>query len=89
MKSGFLAISKRKPHRFVLVVTSISTSIKSSIAVEHNPDGFDIVVTDLVMPQLMGLGLLQHLRALCGDPPAVDLHYVQSLNGRKPVSFTA
>jgi DNA-binding response OmpR family regulator len=89
MKSGFLAIGKRGPHRFVLVVTSINAPIKASIAVERNPHGFDIVVTDRVMPQLTGLGLLRHSRPLRPDLPVVDLGHRQSRSDRTPMSFPA
>jgi len=89
MKSGFLAIGKRGPHQSVLVVTSINAPIKASIAVECNPDGIDIVVTDRVMPQLTGLCLLQHSRPLRPDLPVVDLHHRQSRNDRTPMSFPA
>ena len=89
MKSGFLAIGKRRPHRSVPVVTSINAPIRALIAVERNLDGFDIVVTDQGMPQLTGLGLLRHLRPLCPDLPIVGLHHMQSLSGRWPVSSRA
>jgi len=89
MKSGFLAIGKRGPHRSVLVVTSFNAPIQASIAVERNPDGFDIVVTDRVIPQLTGLGLLQHSRPLRPDLPVVYLHRKQFLSDRTPMSSPA
>jgi CheY-like chemotaxis protein len=88
MKSGFLAIGKRGPRRSIRVVASIYAAINALVAVKRNPDGFDIAATDQVMPQMLGIGPLQRLRALRRDPPAVEVH-AQPLGGPRPASSRA
>jgi len=64
-------LMKTALERFGYKVTPFTDSRKALEAFQATPDQFDIVVTDLVMPELSGLGLAAEIKQLRPDKAVV------------------
>ncbi|MCG8472071.1 MAG: response regulator [Desulfobacterales bacterium] len=54
-------------------------------AFEANPTGFDVVVTDMTMPKMSGLGLAEHLREINHSVPVIlCTGFSNDLMGKEP-----
>jgi PAS domain S-box-containing protein len=52
----------------------VETAVTPRAALEsfrNQPDHFDLVITDMTMPQMTGATLLRHLREICKDIPVI------------------
>ena len=62
-------------------VVGAGDAVEAIAAVEREPAGFDLVVTDFTMPRVNGLQLAEHVHALRADLPIILLSgYVASLD---------
>lgn len=52
-------------------VRAYSDPAEAIVAAEHDPDGFDVLITDLTMPEIGGLALIARLRVLRPELPVV------------------
>jgi PAS domain S-box-containing protein len=52
-------------------VVARTSSLESLALFEQNPDAFDLVITDLTMPQLSGTALVEKMHALRPDLPVI------------------
>lgn len=65
-----LRVTKRSLE--ALGITAILASdVPSAIATLRTGRSFDCVLTDIVMPKLSGVALVEHIRAICPDLPVV------------------
>lgn len=70
-EQGFLDVMARRLHRRGIRVCVAASGAQALIAVQH--EGFDVVVTDLKMPGMDGLSLLDHLQEVAPTLPVVLL----------------
>ena len=52
-------------------VTARSSSLEALALFQSNPDGFDLVLTDMMMPQMTGTSLAGEIKRLRPDIPVV------------------
>lgn len=70
-ETGFLDVMARRLHRRGIRVCVAASGPEALEAVDR--ECFDVVVTDLKMPGMDGLTLLDHLRAVVPDVPVLLL----------------
>ncbi len=70
---SILAHAKLGLERFGYKVDVCSSSLEALTVFQQEPERFDLVITDQIMPELSGLELAQNIRVLRGDLPVVLL----------------
>jgi PAS domain S-box-containing protein len=68
---SLLALAERALTRRGHSVTAFSLPEKAIVAFRAQPDAYDLVITDLAMPQMSGLDLARQIRAIRADIPIV------------------
>ncbi len=69
-------------------VSSFSSSPKALEAYTQNPDGFDLVITDMTMPEMTGIDLAKKLRALQPELPVIlCTGFSESIDEERAKSF--
>lgn len=52
-------------------VTPLTGSVEALARFKENPDAFDLVITDMTMPRMMGIQLVNELRSIRPDIPVI------------------
>ena len=52
-------------------VTALTSSSEALKAIEHQPEEFDLLITDFIMPDLTGTDLAQKVHQICPDLPII------------------
>lgn len=69
-------------------VVAFTSSIEASEAYEKNPDGFDLLITDMTMPEMTGVDLSRKLLSLRPDLPIVlCTGFSEAINEEKARSY--
>lgn len=54
-------------------VTPASDGVEGLTLFENDPNGFDLIITDLVMPKMSGMGLISVIKKKLPDTPVIAM----------------
>ncbi len=70
-EESFVTWTKQMLSKLGYEITSMTHSVKAFERFRHNPDEFDLILTDMTMPQMNGLELSRRISAMRPDLPII------------------